>query len=559
MACWLQFHVDVHGTVRKLLNPGSTTPEYAPITSGTVQIFRIDFAGTLSRMAVTDVRALRDGVVRAMNAAGALPALAATLQSLDGAPLRNALNAHRAELAPYFAGLIPEWRFAWSTVGEAAIQSDGTFSYTYWYYCPQRPDLYFEVVQNADGTEHEISDPAIDSTTYFKYDGSQSVDIVVDDPSAVAGFPPPPDLGGNYVWATAIGNTELRLIDGLTGGGTGIGERMTDHFAFGGRLSLQIVFSQHILDVASYYRWSYRFEDEAGFTEIKESVVHRYAEMTGGTLHLVPETLGPLPPVTRPDGVVVTNLFEIPNLGAHNWVNLVDPQDRPYAYFDTTLGRTPGKSGRCFLMLEIFDSSGQRVQCSNTSTSGTALGGPFSFWLSDPDGGAGSSVLAPPFNVTDQGQLVFSLLVENRPTDAELFPVELFPPVSGESMADRDCGFIVFTDTGARVNIPYAATQPANYIEWTLSVARGYHGAAIPSNGGSTSSGSVAAPALMSDTDPVTGLLTGQPPTVGRLLGTCPRAAFALNLYCKARITDGYSDQTQYDRPAVAAFALSPR
>jgi hypothetical protein len=248
----------------------------------------------------------------------------------------------------------------------------------------------------------------------------------------------------------------------------------------------------------------------------------------------------------------VTNLFEIPNLGAHNWVNLVDWQDRPYAYFNTTLGLNPGKSGRCYLMLEIFDVNGQRVLCSNTSSSSVALGGPFSFWLSDPDGGAGSSVLAPPFNVTDQGQLVFSLLVENRPTDAELFPVSI-----GGNMADRDCGFILFSDTGAQVNIPFAATQPANFIDWTLSVSRGWHGAFL-SNTGSTSSGSVAVPALMSDTDPVTHLPTGLPPTVSRLLDTCPRAAFALDLSCKAHITNGYDRQAQYDRRAVAAFALSP-
>jgi hypothetical protein len=38
--------------------------------------------------------------------------------------------------------------------------------------------------------------------------------------------------------------------------------------------------------------------------------------------------------------------------------------------------------------------------------------------------------------------------------------------------------------------------------------------------------------------------------------GACTQAAFAVNLNCGARITNGYSYQTQYNRSATMAFAL---
>ena len=48
--CWFEVCIDVHGTVRKLLNPGSATPKYATICSGKVQIFQVDLGCTLDNV-----------------------------------------------------------------------------------------------------------------------------------------------------------------------------------------------------------------------------------------------------------------------------------------------------------------------------------------------------------------------------------------------------------------------------------------------------------------------------------------------------------------------------
>src|ERR1700720_2863066 len=45
--CWFPTCINVHGSVRKLLNPGGTPPQYAPICTGTVQIFEVALDCTL--------------------------------------------------------------------------------------------------------------------------------------------------------------------------------------------------------------------------------------------------------------------------------------------------------------------------------------------------------------------------------------------------------------------------------------------------------------------------------------------------------------------------------
>src|SRR5215470_8742101 len=61
--CWWETCITVHGTVRKLLNPGNPNPQYAPICNGTVQIFQVDLECTLDHLASFQVLTLRDVLV----------------------------------------------------------------------------------------------------------------------------------------------------------------------------------------------------------------------------------------------------------------------------------------------------------------------------------------------------------------------------------------------------------------------------------------------------------------------------------------------------------------
>jgi len=109
------------------------------------------------------------------------------------------------------------------------------------------------------------------------------------------------------------------------------------------------------------------------------------------------------------------------------------------------------------------------------------------------------------------------------------------------------CGVLHYSTTGEGVDLSYVAFHPNNFLDWDLTISRGISGvvASIPPSPPptNTSSGSLGSPAHFLN-------------PAGTLLGSCPQAAFAVNLNCRARAQDGYGRQTQYDSSATIAFAL---
>jgi hypothetical protein len=618
--CWWETCITVHGTVRKVLNPGDPNPQYATICNGTVQIFQVDLGCTLDQLASFQVLTLREVIVDrlrgleiaaekvaiihgpvppgplaeaiAVGAASArlrhssikmeaaasrsaasaraetlsriaptamqsmraasLTEAATTIASLEGVAFKQYVVANRALLWWLLCELIPDWAFCWQELGEVPIQSDGSFWAEICFWCPADfPDLYFEVIQNVGGTEREISDPQIACSTYYNYDGSQSVDIVVDDPAAVACLPDPGrPIPGNdlYVWPTAIGNVDLRYITDVEGNpaistpATGLVSGTTP---WGGSLSLQLVFDPRLkaLSNVRYYRWSYKFDGDPNFTQIGATVTHRYMTVTYLPLmiHLNPVTLGPQPPVGGQ-----TNLFQVPDpFPGDGWVDINDPYDRPFGYFDSTdknlppftgNDTLPRRSGLCTLMLEMFDNAGTLVPCSN-------LGGPGPFKFVLPDlttPGQYTSVLTSN-NITPQGQLTFRVRVDNNDT------VALLTGVTTPTGSADPCGILHYSNVNDLVSVHYTATHPNNFLTWGLSISRGLVGT-VASAGGSTSSPPMSLPA------PSTPGEFKNPASA--LLGGCTNAAFAVNLDVDATATDGYSRQDQYDRDATIAFAL---
>jgi hypothetical protein len=601
--CWFPTCINVHGTVSKQLSTGGT----ATICNGTVQIFQVDLGCSLDSFTVLDFSLFRTRLLdkislsasvatqasrgqltsvantRRVNlAAGAssristvssaranssslsLGDVAATIATLDGAALKQFVVANKAILSPYWCELISDFAFCWQELTEVPIQSDGTFSAEICFWCPaDYPDLYFEVIQNLSGVDTEVYDPQIACSTYYNYDGSQSVDIVVTDPRAVACLPTSgPGPKSLYVWPTAIGNEPLNGIDGLeTLLGTGLLPGTTGPRPFGGTLSLQMLFHPDLrANNIMYYRWSYLFDgDPLPPIVINAPVTHRFqtgfiAPFFVDSYNLGPKTKGPN-----------SNLFEIPDPNVL-WVDIVDPEDRPYAYFDSTPGITPtrtgfntancgglaGRSGMVTLILEMFDSAGNFVPCNNArgaSTLGDLAGDPgpgaFGFILPQVGGPPNAFDFAPKPNITDHGRLIFRVRVDNNVCNAELPKVAT--PINS---TDTDpCGILQYNNPGDNVAISYVAFHPNNFLDWNLTVSLGVKGIAAeivppgppPTN---TSSGSPGFPATFDN-------------TAGALLGSCTQGAFAPVLYCRARATDGYEQLSQYDCQAAIAFALT--
>jgi len=616
--CWFEVCIDVHGTVRKLLNPGSANPQYAPICSGTVQIFQVDLGCTLDNViSFTDnafreilVDRLRGIAVSGVGAAvssttvasaqitsasqaalapaaatpvvnaaattrGAVPAaslseLATSLSFLSGSALKSAILANKAILAPFWCFLIPDEAFCWQELGEATIQSDGSFSATICFWCPlDYPDLYFEVIQNF-GVEREIYDPQIACSTYYNYDGSQSVDIVVTDPTAVACAPTGGDKGYDYVELLGITDIGLQFIDGINTpftSGTGLtsspggGGPLVN--PWGGTMGMNMQFAPSMF--GKYYRWSYKFDGDPDFTQIQAPVVHYYQQIISFSPLIrqkFPVTLGPVTKGSQ------NNLYAIPD-PALDWVSVDNFYDLFFAFFDSTGGLTdpPGynpedhdgvsnrKSGMCTLMLEVFDSSGNLIPCNNprgTLTEGDHPGdpgGPGSFTFLMPDSTGMIFPPAPTGNITDHGRLIFRIRVDNNDTVAKL------PSVSDTLGTADSCGFLHFTNSSDNIEIDYVARHVNNFLVWGLSVVRGL-GCSVASTSGNTSSPAAPAPPDATFVNTAGTLLRdlrpGQPSCP-----PCPNgAAFAVNLNCSATATNGRYTQTQYDSSATIAFAL---
>jgi hypothetical protein len=615
--CWWKTCIFVHGAVRKETAPGV----YAPICNGVVQIFQVDLACTLDKLAsFTDaprwyelladvlagldrarllerIKLIRDlpdpppdafretrvlatqarearvlatqarrassgeaaAAAQHVTAASAADApaasaaprassaaeLAATLKALPQHALKDAILANKEIVAPFLCWLIPDWWFCWQELGEATIQSDGTFTAEICFWCPADfPDLYFEVIQTVGGISREISDPQIACSTYYDYDGTEDVVITVDDPDAVAcNDPAEPPIEGNeyYVWPTAIGNVDLREVTGLEDAPGGSPQGLVGASPWGGTLALQMQFDPRLKSdgVASFYRWSYMFDGDSSFSPINAPVNHRYMTVTYSPLQIHLHTVNLGPQTVGGE----QNLFEVPDpYPGDGWVNIDDPYDRPFGYFDSTdnhyspfnyTDALPRRSGMCTLMLEMFDASGKPVKCGNNG-----VGGPFVFVLPDLGGPPNqyTSVLGP-HNVTPAGQLVFRVLIDNNDTFASI------DSVSAAGNAADSCGMLHYGSSDDDVAIAFHATHPHDYLTWSLGVSLGFHGG-VASESGSKSSPPGPENPLVRD---VSELFKGT---------TCTNGAFAVNLYTWASATDGYGRQSQYDRSASVAFAL---
>ena len=148
--------------------------------------------------------------------------------------------------------------------------------------------------------------------------------------------------------------------------------------------------------------------------------------------------------------------------------------------------------------------------------------------------------------------MTFQILIDNNHTVAQLPKVKT--PISS---TDTDpCGILHCTNGSDQVDIYYVAFHPNGFLNWNLDVSLGIMGTVVgiphipltplpitPEPPTDVSSGSLGSPANFAN-------------PANALLQTCTEGAFAVNLYCHARATNGYGRQYQYDCSATIGFAL---
>ena len=135
-----------------------------------------------------------------------------------------------------------------------------------------------------------------------------------------------------------------------------------------------------------------------------------------------------------------------------------------------------------------------------------------------------------------------TILVNNQPCVATLnAPVVSTTPPTGADI----CGVLHYgTNKALTVSLVFTASQPANFADYSFALARGVTPLGPPS--------------VVLPSGPVSAVASPMTATVANLLGTCPTAGFAAEVYVAATMTNGYNRQSQYDAEALMGFVLTP-
>jgi hypothetical protein len=439
----------------------------------------------------------------------------------------------------------PYCGYSLEKLGTAQLNPDGSFSLT----VPisicrnDTPDLWFVVRQKIDGVERVIyARHPVPCNTYWNHPSGKPVNLLVNDPLAVACQQPSSASGDNLVvpmgiyedeWyqvdqahikAPCVPSTPLPYACGLYNSTDPYGTRLDIRMQFNGDLLHSISPSNG----ATYYRWSYRKHGSEDWVHIKTPITHRYLKKVGGEYFIDSEPLGPVNLSTTTE----KDLFNIPD---PNKAWLANRNDLAYAIWHTATWNGEKylpqiSDGKYDLLLEIFDKNGNKL---NPTTAG------FKFAL--PTGYTGP--LDKTLYVQNDG-LILHVHVDNNDTIAEIMSVA----INGSKAAE--CQFLEYDLTTELrmkkddVGIEYVAYHPTpayNFLDkYELKVRRGISGTVVKSKTSTV-------PEVTPKTEKY---------KVVDLLGTYDRCSFAVWLHTFSRTRDGHGRIRAYESSDSSAFAL---
>ncbi len=602
--CWFGYRYDIVGDVKKRIQPDADTTIYAPVCTSIVEIYEVDYHGYILQLPNFRLEGFRDDLLRTPEeikipprpipdppwpfikkqpSAGVIKSIgkkempASVSHEISKSvkkaeemtkPISSQLNniaikqlsttsfrkfivdnieIFRPYICLYLAGEYPK-----SLLGYAFTDTNGHFNKSLIYYRkPEQPDLYFKVKQFISGSMQYVYNPTpVPCHTYWNHPSGEAVHLIVTNAHARCHFENPPvNKPGIYVMPIGIGNDgwwkiHQSHIKPPTVADSNRGLYHPDVAStfdpYGKTLDLIMQFHDGLLNPAGpnvmYYRWSYQKDGDTSWTNIDTPIVHRYLNQTDPN-HPKIETykLGPNPnPNLASDE---DNLFEVPpNL---DWYVEHDRWERPFAKWDTTKlaeGNVEAAAGKYTLKLEMFDAAGNKV---------TPAGAGFKFFVVE------GSLVDDEWPVDDtphvqpDGSIFFNVHVDNNDTVAEI------ESVGFTGTTPLECQFLEYTDLNQDIEVKYEAYHPNGFLShYNLIINRGMSGTRQSPNDWL----SVTNPAGPPITTPVGEGLTGV--TVGHLLDTYGRCAFAVRLHTYPRTRNGYHPIREYEDTDVGAFAL---
>jgi hypothetical protein len=479
----------------------------------------------------------REEVADALRAVTADPTLVRAAK-IDTAAFRDALLAQPLLSRPLLCFL---WPAAVTTqlVATAVTDDCGHFRAVFYRGCSSDvPDLYFKAYRRFGFWRIPIYAPTpIACHTWWNYACGSEVRLATTSPFAQACPPCPPVIApDHWVLAMAVGNTSLASIRGTSAalaattdaGNFGL---TADGAPWGGYLHLRFEFDHNLrtdLNVR-YYQVSWRKVGSGNpYVPLTDTQLRHYLHQVGSDFPIDPYVLGPQTVNGTP------NLFEIPPAlpPVGQWVIADAVVDTSSAGFASASLAPPAGAGFYDFRLDLFDGNGVRVDA-------TALG--ISYRVpatTDLTATIHTDDAASLGLVTAGGSLVYRLHIDNNPCTGSIGAAEL-----GGDTAGSECGVLDYGSTAATLSLPFTASHPNGFADYSFNVFKGL--VSVVGSGGP-----VGPP-------PGEHTLT---PSAAELLGACTTAGFAEDLHVRARATNGWSRQLQYDsHPSPRPFVLTPQ
>lgn len=582
--CWTLGLCFVRGRLVKMLGPVAL-----PVCNATVDVYEVDVIPIITALPLVDIERIREEILvrwpwppeppvgpfppgpgpdpapfalRSGAMAADAPSMTLAAQSTANMDLSRPLMAarmlsgeqFRAEILkspelfkPILCYILPGVVHM-DLVATTTTDECGEFSTWFWRGCnnPDQPDLYFRARQPFPwiGSIQVYGPTPVLCHTYWNYQCGTEVTLVTTSPFARTCSPcPDEDIPEKGVVVKRIGWTLLNKIygtsDTLVANATNRGMVHADAYdrPFGGLLHLQMNFSPALRAAnIKFYQARIRRGSSGAFQPLTSAISRYYTVWntppTEDAYALGPRTVNGVP-----------NLFEIPTeLGPvpnSTW----SPRD-PFEEYHVkipTRDLAPGvppesltdNAGKFELEISLFDGNGAEV---NLGAAGVT------FYVPTDD----DPTPAGPLGLIVGNSFRMTLHVDNNVCGAEIDP-----PTLDMVAASPDCGILEWDDLNGLARVAYTPYHRNGHAVYSFNVMRGVSWLALPAAAPSDALG-------VSGMVPPGGATYTNTQTVGRLLGGCPAAGFAAELYVDSLATDGTGAELGYDARSLIAFALTP-
>lgn len=466
-------------------------------------------------------------------------------------------------LDPYFTYEVDCWWEVWT-------DSSGSFEKTFVHSCADTPDIYLWVEQFIAGSWKTIYARGPRCDTHWNYACGTEITIRVTHPDAIVCVPPPEVVvpGGITTWVLPMAVGALEIAGASSHASDALGWVQTDGTAsyagpssasnvapvmdapLGGYLRFKML---HSLDLPkagmTRYAWSYRLKPSpnpavpGGWIKMDETVVRKYQ---------VPGPSGfPIFPV-YPLGPDADGLFDFrphsPPAGV--WPVTGFTED----LWSAKLQTLPMATGLYQVQVTVHDATGAVVPPS---------AGTFQFVVTDNRDSSKETYdtrAAAAAELIDDG-FVFDVRIDNASCTAQLHPVQ----TSVGAVADA-CGFLRYADKSLTdVTLSFEASHPRDQAWFTLDLVRGSTDLNQVEVGDGGLVGALSVPVDSNGVPPWTNAFyTGDGAgnfsgtfSASRFLEACDNAAFAADLYARAKAHSGLRRLYEYDRHSLMAFALA--